>query len=108
METRLFSITGEIRSEKAQKGRKTGPGVLFMAKQSSVGRVRARAKTDVFGNLETKEILQMGRRGGTGFMAKKKREADLGAIKADVVEKLKIGNRMQVYGSMKKRKEKNN
>ena len=50
----------------------------------------------------------MGRRGGTGFMAKKRREAGLGAIKADVVEKLKIGNRMQVYGSMKKRKEKNN
>ena len=29
METRLFSITGEIRSEKAQKGRKTRLGVLF-------------------------------------------------------------------------------
>ena len=41
-------------------------------------------------------------------MAKKRREAGLRAIKADVVEKLKIGNRMQVYGSMKKRKEKNN
>ena len=93
METRLFSITGEIRSEKAQKGRKTGPGVLFMAKQSREGR-RARAKTDVFGNVETKEILQMGH-GETGFMAKKRREVGLGAIKADVVEKLKIENRMR-------------
>ena len=75
METRLFSIAGEIRSEKAQKGRKARSGVLFMAKQSREGRRegggrRARAKTDVFGNLETKEILQMGHgeRGETGFM----------------------------------------
>ena len=101
METRLFSITGEIRSEKAQKGRKTGPGVLFMAKQSREGR-RARAKTDVFENLETeaKELLQMGY-GETGFMTKKRRESGLGAIKADVVENLKIGNRMRVYMDLK-------
>ena len=32
--------------------------------------------------------------GETGFMAKKRRETGLGAIKADVVEKLKIENRM--------------
>ena len=39
--------------------------------------------------------------GETGFMAKKRRETGLGAIKADVVENLKIGNRMQVYMDLK-------
>ena len=36
-----------------------------------------------------------GERGETGFMGWQRREASLGAIKADVVEKLKIENRMR-------------
>ena len=57
--------------------------------------------------LKRRKYCKWDEGGKTGFMAKKRREAGLGAIKADVVEKLKIGNRMQVYGSMMKRKEKN-
>ena len=50
METRLFSITGEIRPRKSAKRGKTWDRASFLRQSKAEG---ARAETDVFGNVET-------------------------------------------------------
>ena len=92
METRLFSITGEIRPRKSAKRGKTWDRASFLRQSKAEG---ARAETDVFGNVETeasKGIIANGIRGNGLYGNKKRKEAGLGAIKADVVENLEIGN----------------
>lgn len=92
METRLFSITGEIRPRKSAKRGKTWDGASFLRQSKAEG---ARAETDVFGNVETKAsegIIANGIRGNGLYGNKKRKEAGLGAIKADVVENLEIEN----------------
>ena len=92
METRLFSITGEIRPRKSAKRGKTRDRASFLRQSKAEG---ARAETDVFGNVETEAsegIIANGIRGNGLYGNKKRKEAGLGAIKADVVENLEIGN----------------
>ena len=91
METRLFSITGEIRPRKSAKRGKTWDRASFLRQSKAEG---ARAETDVFGNVETEAsegIIANGIRGNGLYGNKKRKEAGLGAIKADVVENLEIG-----------------
>ena len=92
METRLFSITGEIRPRKSAKRGKTWDRASFLRQSKAEG---ARAETDVFGNVEAEAsegIIANGIRGNGLYGNKKRKEAGLGAIKADVVENLEIGN----------------
>ena len=92
METRLFSITGEIRPRKSAKRGKTRGRASFLRQSKAEG---ARAETDVFGNVETvasEGIIANGIRGNGLYGNKKRKEAGLGAIKANVVENLEIGN----------------